>query len=732
MSIASSAQLIFDEPDPDGDALGGSHAGNITGGGGTPPGGFTLIKRGAGILELTGTNTYTGGTLVEQGFLRGTTRSLQGLIQMNGLGTGVIFFQDFDGTFDPDGELTGAGAIAKGGSGTLTLIESPTYTPTEPNAILLGQLVLGVADEGEGAGTTLPGDLEILGGSLAGIGRVEGGVAVCPVVENFPCDTARIAPGATGDGGQIGTLRVGAVDFFDGAVLEVQVSDDATDLLQVDGAANIGAGSALDVTLTGIGPGADFTQVVLTAGSLAGELFTIDEDLAFFDVAVIQDATSVSVDVTPDSDATLVGFAETRNQRAVATALTDALAVAPDGSDLDDVFSQIIVLDVDEIPGALDEMAGEQLTEFSTTRLAIGDRMTTSLHERIRGLAWSDSEALLSQQTQDAGGPVLAADPVLQRALPGVVQGFAQGGAFPTWFGAQSMSSVLDSGTSFQPLQGEDGFGGWIDGYGLFGALDGDSDSNDLEYIIGGFSLGVDYLVAKNWLIGAAGGFAYSTLDFDHLSGDATSNTGQGALYAGYVTPWLRVGASGRFGYSAMETTRDIDFMSRSADGDFSGWDGGGRVEAALDLFRVSFVEVQPLASISYTHVEQDSFDESGADSLDLDVDEQTIDSVVSGVGARFHGLLQMDETLWFHPELHATWLHEFGDRERELDARIGGTPGAVFTVRGAKPSADVGVLGVRWMVVSAGSLHVFADYDVALSSSLVQQGVSAGFKVVW
>ena len=57
---------------------------------------------------------------------------------------------------------------------------------------------------------------------------------------------------------------------------------------------------------------------------------------------------------------------------------------------------------------------------------------------------------------------------------------------------------------------------------------------------------------------------------------------------------------------------------------------------------------------------------------------------------------------------------------------------GAVYTVRGAKPTADAGVFGVRWTVVSAGRLHVFADYDVTLSSSLLQQGVSAGLKVVW
>ena len=196
---------------------------------------------------------------------------------------------------------------------------------------------------------------------------------------------------------------------------------------------------------------------------------------------------------------------------------------------------------------------------------------------------------------------------------------------------------MLDSGTGTDRAPpGERGLGGWLDGYGLFGSLDGDSGSDNLDYLIGGFSLGVDYRIADNWLVGLAGGYAHSELDFDNLSGNQSAETGQGALYAGYVSPWLQVGASGRFGYSAMSTVRD-DPTSWTAmtDADFDGWDGGGRVEAALDLFEAPGVEIQPLASIAYTHVQQDEIDESGADTLNLTADEQDIDSVRRAESAR-------------------------------------------------------------------------------------------------
>ena len=713
VDIAASAELIFDQ------ATDGTHSGNITGGGGAPPDAFTLIKRGTGLLNLTGTNSYAGGTLVEAGTLQGTTQSLQGAIQLTS-GSRLAFSQSFDGTFS--GDLTGAGILGKGGSGSLTFTRTLGFTPEGATVLNGGRLVIGVAGTGDGTGTSLPGDLNIQSNStLAGVGSVAGNVTVS--------SGSRVAPG----GAAGSTLSVGTITFQSGSRFQVDADNTGADRLAVGGAATLSSAVGLDVTLGSLDRTATFDQVILSAGSLpnGSDVFTFDQQFAFFDPSLTSDANSIHLVLTPNGE-TLPSFATTRNQLAVGTALEDALAAPAHDPDLDTVFGALGGLSPQQISRALDQMAGEQLTEFATTRLAISDRFQTSLQDRIRGVAWSDREALLARQTRDAGGPVLAADPVLDRNLPGLAQGFAPVPAPIAMGGVQTMASVLDSSTNFQPLQGENGLGGWIDGYGLFGKLEGDSDSADLDYTIGGFSLGVDYLIGKHVLVGAAGGYAYSTLDFDGLPGDETSNTGQGGLYGGYVNDWLRLGLSGRFGYSAMKTTRDIDVMSRTADGDFSGWDAGVRGEAALDLVKVGGVEIQPLASFGYTHIEQDSFEESGANSLNLDVDEQTIDSAQSGIGARIHGLIELQDKLWFHPELTASWQHEFGDRDRELDARIGGTPGAVYTVRGAKPAADAGVFGLRWTVVSAGRLHLFADYDVTVSSSLVQQGVSAGLKVVW
>lgn len=95
----------------------GSYAGNLSGSG-------AFVKNGNKTLTLYGNNTYTGGTTVNSGTLRGSTSSLQGAITNNGV---VHFEQNSDGTYS--GAMGGSGSLVKSGwSSTVTLSGNNTYT----------------------------------------------------------------------------------------------------------------------------------------------------------------------------------------------------------------------------------------------------------------------------------------------------------------------------------------------------------------------------------------------------------------------------------------------------------------------------------------------------------------------------------------------------------------------------------------------------------------------------
>jgi fibronectin-binding autotransporter adhesin len=150
-------------------------SGNVSGTGGA------IIKVGTGALTLSGTNTYTGGTALQQGRLNlGSSQALgtgalsmdddttlgfsadgvniANAIQLTGANDPVIDTGAFSGTLS--GAISGGGFITKQGTGTLTLAGANTYTGA--TNVAQGTLKAGAANtfsaasaHGVAAGATL-------------------------------------------------------------------------------------------------------------------------------------------------------------------------------------------------------------------------------------------------------------------------------------------------------------------------------------------------------------------------------------------------------------------------------------------------------------------------------------------------------------------------------------------------------------------------------------------------
>jgi fibronectin-binding autotransporter adhesin len=131
--------------------------GNIIGAG-------TITKMGTNAEIFLGTNSYSGGTIVSEGILQGTTSGLQGSITNN---SAVVFNQTTTGTYA--GILSGPGTLAKNGSGTVTLTGANTCTGT--TTVSNGTLFV----NGNIASTSVT---VTSGAKLGGTGTVEGTVTI--------------------------------------------------------------------------------------------------------------------------------------------------------------------------------------------------------------------------------------------------------------------------------------------------------------------------------------------------------------------------------------------------------------------------------------------------------------------------------------------------------------------------------------------------------------------------
>ncbi len=742
VSISSGAVMVFDQ-----DPTNGTHTGNITGAG-------ALEKRGIATLILTGTNTYSGGTTVTAGTLMGDTASLQGDIVNDAV---VEFDQDTaNGTYS--GDLSGSGSVVKTGSFQLTMNGTNSYTggttigagtlrgnadsipgdianggalifdqasdDTYANIISgggtfektgAGRLAFGVPQTYTGDTTVSAGRLDVkgltsdvtvaAGATLGGTGTVAGTVTV----------QGTVAPGNPAPGNPIGTLDVGAVVFESGSVFEVEVDE-------------LGNADLLRTLNTSINPGASVnvvpkpgtytapvtaTVLLVPAAAVTGTFDFLTPSFAFLTTSLDQFCASPSeVNLTIESNGlTLSDIAQTPNQNSVAAALEAS-------SGLDSVLESLNVLTTDGVLQALDDLGGETLTEFATTRLAIRDRFERGVHSRMRGLAGRDVEAVWSTAVRASGdrSPLLPAAPAL--ALPASAALALAGPASDVW---------------------TPGPGAWIDGYGIRGDLDGDGNTSDLEYTIGGTSLGFDRRFANHAVLGGAFGYARTDLGFDSRSGSGSANTYQGGLYGGWVTPRYQLGLSGRYAYQDMDSTRRVAFgaIDDRMTADFNGWDAGGRLDASVNLWNLAGVAVAPLAYFDYAHLERDSYTETGSmNGLNLNVSDENLDSLAGAVGARLHGALQLEGGAVMTTELRGLWSHEFGDRARQVTTTFSGDttppPGNPFTVVGARVPRDVGVIGLAWSVITQENLQVFADYTAAVNSDLFEQSLAIGIRLAW
>jgi autotransporter-associated beta strand protein len=615
-----------------------------------------LVKDGTGSVQLTGNHDYVGGTSVLAGSLVVTTGSLPGdtSVAMDAL---LVFDQASDGSFG--GAISGAGAVEKRSGGTLTVTGAHTFMGgTTINGGALGL-------DGSLASAVLVG----AAGTLGGTGSVNGLVTV----------NGALSPGL---GGQ-GTFDVNDVDFEAGSSFVVDVNDDGTGDLLTTNDVEFKAGSALEVKPT---PGSydDVKINVLLSAMPIGGVIPDPADTVFLMIDTAEPVLGtleVTVDGVVDD---LEEIGRTRNQKAVGAALDRFTGANPELSDpgIDELFANMALLETEaQVQAALDDLSGEAISAFTTARQALAERMQRTLHRRMRSVLFESDEAW----------------PTAGRGRSTTRRAAAR----------RDVAAV--------PL-GERGMRGWLDGYAVLGDLDGDSNAADVDYDLYGASGGFDILLGDQVLAGLSAGYARTEVDVGDRHSDGDADTAQGALYAAYATPLVYAGVSGRYAWSNANSKRRIEIgtLSAHARGDFDSHDFGVRGEVAVNAYETRGVRFQPLAAFDWSHLGRESFDESGAGSLGLDIDSEDLDSTLLQLGGRIDAVFPVDEEAVIAPELRAFWLHEFGDRDREVEAAIAGAP---FTVVGAEVKRDSGLFGIGWSMSLGANVRASADYDIRLDS---------------
>ena len=207
-------------------------------------------------------------------------------------------------------------------------------------------------------------------------------------------------------------------------------------------------------------------------------------------------------------------------------------------------------------------------------------------------------------------------------------------------------------------------------------------ESSGYESMGGGLLLGFDH--RWNDMLWLSGDIGYARIDIEHDNGaDADFDSIDLGVAAGGEFFGVTTRGSLTYSHGFHETTRKIDFLNERAKGKHDSDRVTLAAGAGYRLKAGPFV-VEPNATVDYTHVEEDSVDESGAGAVDLDVSSRKTDVVSLTGGVRFGAnllkyryvgnWLEWADGVW-SPGLSVGWRQGFGDIDRDQKAKMQGAP---------------------------------------------------------
>jgi len=345
-----------------------TEVGGVIADGGSAGGtGASLTKVGTGTLILSGTNSYTGGTVVSEGTLQIGDGSASGSIAGNIVDKATLSFDRSD-TYTYGGVISGTGAVKQIGSGTTVLSGVSTYNgPTTISA--------GVLDVN---GSIARSAVTLNGGQLKGSGTV-GSVTAG--------SGSSVAPGNS-----IGTLNVaGNVTFAAGSTYQVELnSTGASDLISATGTAVLQGGTVQALPAAGSYLPISTYRIVNATGGVSGTFASVASSESTLTPSLLYSANAVDLRMIRN-DLQFGGYGYTPNEMAAGA----GVSAGGVGSALY-VTMATVALTPSAVPPALDALSGEIHASIRSTLIEDDRVVRQSILDHLSGssgdgiVVWGD------------------------------------------------------------------------------------------------------------------------------------------------------------------------------------------------------------------------------------------------------------------------------------------------------------------------------------------------------
>ena len=646
--------------------------------------GASLVKVGGGTLTLTGNNLYTGGTTISGGLINFSTAGNfgTGQVTLNGGGLQWATGTSTDisprlaplgaggGIFDTNGNnVTLAGGL--GGTGGLTKQGSGMLSLNGANTYTGPTTITGgtLAVNGSLASTVTIGS----GGTIGGTGTIGGGLV---------SNGGTLAPGNS-----IGTLTVSGNFSQTGGVYQVEANAAGqSDRVNVGGTATVSGGATVAVQAQPGAYGRSTTYTILRAnGGVSGTYSGVSSNFAFLTPSLSYDANDVFLTLTLNS----FDFgARTFNQRAVGRVLDQTIGSA--NGDYATVLSAMVGLSTAQGPLALNAISGQNYAGFGNAMVQGAQLFLSNFANRAGSRSGGGTRVALAEACDvacDATSPAL--------------------------------------------------WGAWGGAVGGTGTIAGNDNAGTFTYSVGGFSGGLDRRFGDNFLAGVTVGYQTGGQWTGGFDGRSVTDSVQAGLYASFLQGPLYVDAVAAYAYSNNQLWRPINIpglQPRTAYGQAGANQFLGQIEGGwrFDLGGAAGYFITPFALLQGSTATQNGLTETGAQSLNLSVAQQSTSSLRTIFGAQLGASMDLGLRDRIAAQLRLGWSHEYSDTARPVTASFAGAPSVPFTVFGAAPTRDGAVVGFSVSTAVAEAMGVYLRYEGNIAGQDSSHALTAGLRMSW
>lgn len=742
-----------------------------------------LVKAGAGTLNLSGTNTHTGGTEITAGTLVLTSGgTLPGAV---GIGAGGTL--SLSGGSTLAGTVTLAGMLATQGANSLTgaLVLNGTATLATATGSVV-QVNAGVSGGGSllktGEGTLVLSQAA----SYAGQTNIAAGTLALTGAGGLPATVLTLAQGATFDA-SASTAPVTLAGLSGGGLVALGANTLTLSggtagfhgtLTGTGGLTIAGADQALAGTFTYSGTTRVANGTLNLNGTLTQSGVTVGAGGVFSGNATVQSLTvEAGGRVSPGNSPGTISSATTVTLQPGATYVADITAsgshdliaaggaASVGGANLQVVTapgvywpgsSYVLLTAAGGVTGQFASVTSNSRSYFLDLATEVsGDSMTVTFVRNgnaLRAVAASGNGLAIARELEAMGLGSLLPVLIFQLSAPEARLAFEalsgevyassasvaqqQSAYVRDAVGARLRQSITPAGAA--PL----GYGPaataplapgltpalWAQGYGGWGSTSGNGNAASVSNSIGGFLMGADVAVAENARAGLFAGFGQGQFAVDARSSNGAMQTYDVGAYAGaQFGPWaLRGGAA--YAWNDMSVTRSIVFPNLSASAAAGYTTGTAQVFGELGYdFSLGAIAFEPFAGLAYVNVGGASFSESGSIAA-LAVETAAMETLYSTLGVRAATAFGfMGRTLT--PSLTVGWQHAFGDTVPVSSVTFAGAP-MPASISGAPIATDALLLEAGLSGALSATATLAVNYTGQLASGASQNALTAQFSL--